>query len=157
MTNRPGYIQMVACLAVVAVLGLGNVRAQEPAVVTGSVCDQSGSALPGATVMASRLDGSSAVVTVTGADGSFRFIVAPAVAYKLSAELAGFKPTICAPVSVDGGSSARWTLEMSWDERNTMTCCGGDPLVDLQAVSHEPENLPVLPRRRSLSELAGPE
>jgi len=157
MTNRPGYVQMVARVAVVAMLGLGTVRAQEPAIVAGSVCDQSGSALPGATVTARRLDGSSAVVTMTGADGSFRFIVAPALAHELIAELAGFKPTICAPVSVDVGSSARWTLEMSWDERNTITCCGGDPLVDTRAVLHDTENLPVLPWRRSLSELAGPE
>ena len=90
------------CLAFVALLCLAAPVHALAGDVTGSVVDQSGGALPGATVT---LQGPGGTQTaVTGTDGKFSFANVAAGAYKVSVTMSGFGPATKDGVSV--GSAA---------------------------------------------------
>ena len=76
--------------ALMIVLGVANGVAQvQNGVISGTVKDSQGGALPGATVTLEG-DGPSRVF-VTEADGQYRFLAVPPGTYKLSASLQGFQ------------------------------------------------------------------
>lgn len=72
---------------------IATIAAAQTAIVSGIVKDGDGAAIPGVTVTAAKAgDPVSAVVEVTGADGSFRITGLTPGEYVLDASLEGFKP-----------------------------------------------------------------
>jgi outer membrane receptor for ferrienterochelin and colicins len=76
-------------IALMLVLGLPAFAEPEPASITGVVNDETGAALPGATVNASGPGG--AHMATTGADGRFTITGLAAGNYRVTADLMGFK------------------------------------------------------------------
>lgn len=76
-------------IALMLALGLPAIAEPEPASITGVVNDETGAALPGATVNASGPGG--AHMATTGADGRFTITGLAAGNYKVTADLMGFR------------------------------------------------------------------
>lgn len=92
---------LVAFLIVLPALPL---RAQNNGILTGSVLDQSGAAVPDAPMELLLPGGSSAILrTKTGSDGSFSIAAVKPGTYELSVELAGFTKLTVTNVVVDPG------------------------------------------------------
>ncbi len=79
-------------------------RAQNNGILTGSVLDQSGAAVPDAPIELLLPGGSSAILRArTGSDGSFSIAAVKPGTYELSVELAGFTKLTATNVVVDPG------------------------------------------------------
>src|SRR5215207_7783416 len=89
MFNRSGLGIILSVLAVLA--GAPAAFAQfDTATVLGSVQDNTGSVVPGATVTLTGLDTGIATTKVTDDDGNFEFVTVRVGRYRLTAELQGF-------------------------------------------------------------------
>ncbi|MBK5256546.1 MAG: TonB-dependent receptor [Vicinamibacteria bacterium] len=98
--------------------------------VFGNVTDTSGAVLPGATVSISGEAGTRS--TVTGSDGSFRFLNMDYGDYKVSISLQGFG-TASRKVTVVTGSSAQVTVSLAVGGlTDTVEVSGEAPLVDIK-------------------------
>src|SRR3989304_7170192 len=84
--------RFLTCLFVAFALALGSASAQElRGRIDGAVTDNTGGVLPGVTVTVSGPALIQPQVTVTGADGSYRFPALPTGVYTLGFELSGFQ------------------------------------------------------------------
>ena len=84
MTVRSWLVALMS----VAMIGTASAQVQN-GVISGTVRDQQGGSLPGATVT---LEGQGpSRVFVTEADGQYRFLAVPPGTYKVSASLQGFQ------------------------------------------------------------------
>jgi len=103
--SRRVFALMVALLA----LAVGTARAQSQAAngtIEGTIKDSSGAMLPGVTVTVHNTDTGSERVVVTDANGLYRAPLLPLGAYKVSAELSGFKKYEKTAIPLTAGSSA---------------------------------------------------
>ena len=93
---------MVPILVLLASLAMAG---QEPArgAIAGTVQDVSGSPLPGATVTATRPDGTTAGSAVTSSSGSFTLSLPPGT-YTIRATVQGFQPTAVGGIALRSGS-----------------------------------------------------
>jgi hypothetical protein len=99
----------------------------ETGVITGTVTDASGSALPGVQVT---LEGDRAAqVAVTGEDGKFVFGLVPPGSYKLTAALEGFG-SMDQAVNVSAGSRSDFELKLALATAEQITVTSEAPLVD---------------------------
>ena len=98
----------------------------------GTVLDQSGAVVPGATVTATSLANGRVRSTVTSAVGDFRMeLIEPGV-YAVRAELTGFNPQEFAEIRVEQGGVATLTFELSVaGATETVEVVAEAPLVDL--------------------------
>jgi hypothetical protein len=97
----------------------------------GSVLDESGAALPGATITATHVDTGTVRTTVTSATGTYVMPALPIGVYKIAAELTGFG-TIAKEgirLAVGESSSLNFTLKVA-TVAETITVQGESPLVD---------------------------
>lgn len=88
MTSR-----LLRCFALALALALfipSFLFAQAGSTLAGRVVDAQGGAVPGVTVTATNTQTGFTRTTVTGADGTYRFLSLPIGTYKVTAELAGF-------------------------------------------------------------------
>lgn len=88
--RSPGFAVLVVCaitLAIAAPASAQEFRGR----INGTVTDNSGAVLPGVTVTAASPALIQPQTTITGEDGSYRFIALPAGVYSLTFELSGFK------------------------------------------------------------------
>lgn len=107
---RPAIIA-VSVFAIAVAWAQEPVPLGDPAVrgaITGTVLDESGAAIPGAEVSA--VSDAGRVVTVTGADGSFRLVNLQPGRYTLAANLAGFATQQVAGIVVAPGRAQTVTL-----------------------------------------------
>jgi hypothetical protein len=79
-------------LFVAAAIATPALAAPQATVLEGTVVDDSGASLPGATVVVRMAAGAPAAETVTGANGAFRLEVAPVGTVTIHVELSGFQP-----------------------------------------------------------------
>jgi len=110
----------------------GSLLAQAPTgTIAGTVTDQSGAVLPGATVTVTNKDTGASRVVQSGADGAFSIPALPPGPYDVLIELSGFQPTV-SPVQVAIGSTAtvRLTLQVS-TRTEAITVVGVSTTVDL--------------------------
>lgn len=134
MKRRRQTTCLVAALLFLASL---PVVAQTTGRLRGTVLDQDGLALPGATVTVSgeTLMGGSRVA-ITGETGAFRFAALPPGVYNVIAELDGFKPESLAgvKVSVNATASANFVVYPA-DFTEVVTVSSEAPLVDVSSSS----------------------
>ena len=83
---------VLTLLAAVAAVASPAVASPQTAVLEGTVVDDSGASLPGATVVLRTAAGAPAAETVTGANGAFRLDVPSGAAATIHVELSGFQP-----------------------------------------------------------------
>jgi hypothetical protein len=131
MRVRAGFLPFVAALLVVTALSAG---AQElRGRITGVVTDNTGAVLPGVTVTAAGPAILQPQVTLTGADGTYRYPALPPGVYSVTFELAGFQTLkregirlgLNQTLSVDA------PLQLS-SLQETVTITGESPVVDVK-------------------------
>ena len=126
----------VAVVALILALAAPAAAQEFRGRINGSVKDNTGAVLPGVTVTATSPALIQSQVSVSDADGSYRFIALPAGVYTLAFELSGFKTlrregirvVINTTLSVDA------QLEIATLEE-TVTVSGESPLVDTSTTS----------------------
>jgi hypothetical protein len=104
----------VAILAAACLLAaVAPAHAQfDTATVVGTVKDNTGGVIPGATVTLTNLGTGVATVRVTEANGSFEFITVRIGSYKVTAELQGFSTAVAGNVQVTVGARQRVDLQL---------------------------------------------
>jgi len=85
----------------------------DTATVVGTVKDNSGGVVPGATVTLTNLDTGVATIRVTDENGSFEFITVRIGRYKVAAELQGFSTAVADNVQVTVGARQRVDLALA--------------------------------------------
>jgi outer membrane receptor protein involved in Fe transport len=90
----------------------------DTATVVGTVKDNSGGVVPGATVTLTNLETGLATVRVTDENGSFEFITVRIGRYKVAAELQGFSTAVADNVQVTVGARQRVDLALSPGQLN---------------------------------------
>lgn len=124
-------------LLVVVLVGLAWIALPTPALaqatratLLGTVTDQSGLALPGATVTATETRTNIAATTVTNATGNYTFPNIADGVYNVKAELQGFKTILREAVRVTVNSSVRIDLSLQVGGiEETVTVSGETPLL----------------------------
>jgi hypothetical protein len=132
--NSPALV-FAALTILVATLGTQPASAQtSQAEIRGTVVDQSGAALPGATVTATHVDTGALRTTVTSATGVFLMPAMPLGRYRVQAELAGFGSMIQDNFRLEVGQSAVLTFALKLATvEETVTVTGESPLVDTRS------------------------
>ncbi len=120
---------------VLLVLVAATARAQTyTGSVTGTVADEQGGALPGATVTLFGKTGSR--TTSTDTEGTYRFVAVDPGAYDVQADMPGFRATKRESVVVTIGKSANIPFKMKVGERTeTLEVLGEAPVVDVTSSS----------------------
>ena len=107
--------RVLAVLALAWLIGTSHVFAQAgTASLRGTVTDDQGGALPGATVTASSSATGAARTTVTDAGGVYQLLALPPGAYDVKVELSGFRTAVRQQVTlaVDSSSKLDMTLQI---------------------------------------------
>ena len=126
--------------------------------IKGTITDEEGNALPGATVTATSDVMMGAKSYVTTETGAFRFPALPPGRYTLIAELPGFKTVKRAEIVVRVGKvvTIKFTMEMTTIEEE-VTVVAASPIVDVQqtkiAVIMDTELLKNIPMARDLYDI----
>src|SRR5262245_22673480 len=137
MGFRPSLAPVFAvpAILVVATLAARPAIAQtSQAEIRGTVVDESGAALPGATVTATHVDTGAVRTTVTSETGVFLMPAMPLGPYRVQAELTGFTSMIQQNFRLEVGQSAvlTFTLKLA-TVQETVTVTGESPLVDTRS------------------------
>jgi outer membrane receptor protein involved in Fe transport len=143
-------------LAVCVLLVVPVAFAQTTGTVDGTITDQSGAALPGATVELTSPSLQGTRIAVTSNDGRYRFPSVPPGAYKVTASLSGFgKVQRSATVSLD--STATVAIQMSISTTAEVTVTGDAPMVDststTQGSSYTAKVMNKLPLGRNYAQI----
>jgi len=118
-----------------SVVNVGGVRAQSilEGKITGTITDDKGETLPGATV---ELTGPALMgkrSAVTSAKGTYIFISVPIGKYKVTASMSGFKTVVQEDIEVTAESSAMVNLALPMGTiEETVTVTGMAPVVDVK-------------------------
>ena len=99
-----------ACLIAAA---LPSFAQFDTATVVGTVKDNTGGVVPGATVTLTNIDTGVATVRVTEANGSFEFMTVRIGRYKVTAELQGFSTAVADNIQVTVGARQRVDLQLA--------------------------------------------
>jgi hypothetical protein len=123
---------LVALLMCVAAAGVAFAQAQS-GVISGTVKDSQGGALPGVTVT---LEGNGpSRMFVTEGDGAYRFLAVPPGTYKVTAALTGFQSSIRDGVVVAVGQNVALPLTLGVAAvQESVLVTGASPIVDATAM-----------------------
>jgi hypothetical protein len=129
MRARFWLMTIAMCLVTVA----GAFAQAQNGVISGTVKDSQGGALPGATVM---LEGSGPSRTfITEGDGQYRFLAVPPGTYKLTASLAGFQGSVRDGIVVAVGQNVALQLTLGVATvQESVLVTGASPIVDATAM-----------------------
>ena len=137
MRFKESLAPVIAVLSflVVATLVARPATAQtSQAELRGTVVDQRGAALPGATVTATQVETGAVRTAVTSATGVFVMPAMPIGRYKVQAELSGFSSMIQDNFRLEVGQSAVLTFALKLATvEETVTVTGESPLVDTRS------------------------
>ncbi len=124
----------LTCLFLVLAMALGSAGAQElRGRIDGSVTDNTGGVLPGVTVTISGPALIQPQVTVTGADGSYRFPALPTGVYTLVFELSGFQTVRREEIRVGLATTVTINIQLPLaGVEETLTITGESPVVDVK-------------------------
>ncbi len=94
MVNRrlPGWARPLAALALCLAIGTTAAAQSGSGTLAGTVVDDQGATLPGATVVATEVATGATRTSVTGVDGAFSFASLPPGRYRFQITLSGFSP-----------------------------------------------------------------
>lgn len=147
------WIRRSVFLAVLVLAG-GTAFAQN-AQITGTLKDESGGILPGATVTAKNQDTGLLRTAISDADGRYHLPALPPGSYTITAELAGFSSTARADftLAIDQAAVVDFSLRPA-TITETITVTGDAPIVDSRAsavassiTNAQIQDLPVASRR----------
>ena len=113
MRNMKRTFELLLSVAVVLLLPLAAHAQFDTATVIGTVRDNSGAVVPGATVTLTNLDTGIATTRVTDANGSYEFMTIRVGRYKVTAELQGFSTALADNVQVAVGARQRVELQLT--------------------------------------------
>jgi carboxypeptidase family protein len=121
-------------LAVLVFALSGSLLAQAPTgTIAGTVTDQSGAVLPGATVTVTNKGTGASRVVQSGSDGAFSIPALPPGPYDVLIELPGFQPIVSAvEVAIGTTATVRPTLQVS-TRTEAVTVVGVSTTVDLSS------------------------
>ncbi len=120
-------------------------------VIEGTVTDEGGGVLPGATVTLRNTETNFEKVAVTGADGSFRALLLPLGPYRITVDLSGFAKLIREGLDLGVGQTINLKLPLQVAAAGEITVTGEAPVIettrvegavriDTQAVENLPNN-----------------
>ncbi len=112
MRNRGVFIAIVSAACLLASV-LPSSAQFDTATVVGTVKDNTGGVVPGATVTLTNLDTGVALVHTTEATGNYEFVTVRIGRYKVSAELQGFSTAVATDVQVTVGARQRVDLQLT--------------------------------------------
>jgi Carboxypeptidase regulatory-like domain len=116
-------------ICVVAALGQSNKGG-----ITGTVLDANGAAVPGATVTITNIGTNQSVKVTTSDAGAFSVSDLDPVAYRIVAELAGFKKSVIESVKVDTASVATANIKLETGTvAETVTITGDGALLNTES------------------------
>jgi outer membrane receptor protein involved in Fe transport len=126
--------RFLTCLFAALAVAAGTAGAQElRGRIDGAVTDNTGGVLPGVTVTVSGPALIQPQVTVTGADGSYRFPALPTGAYTLVFELSGFQTVRREEIRVSLATTVTINTQMPLaGVEETLTITGESPVVDVK-------------------------
>ena len=104
MSLRSAWARLSAVCSLVCLLASGSVLAQSgTSGLRGTVTDEQGSAVPGATLTLSNASMGFKRVVTTDGSGDYQFVAVPPGSHKLTVELSGFRTSVFenVPLSVD--------------------------------------------------------
>jgi hypothetical protein len=115
---------------ILALVFTGSAVAQSTARVEGRVTDNTGSALPGATVTATNVGTNAARVDVTDGQGTYTIAALPVGDYRVKVELSGFRPE-ATPVHLTVNQVGRLDFRMSLGGvSETLTVTAAAPMIE---------------------------
>src|SRR5215470_6288931 len=97
--------KFVLCFAV-AIMSVATAIGQTTGTITGTVADQSGAAVPGATVTLKNTDTGISRTTLTSENGKYEALSLPAGTYEISASLTGFRMVVRTGINLKVGQNA---------------------------------------------------
>lgn len=100
---------LILAIGVVSALSQAQATAAD---LAGTVVDQNGAVIPGATITARNLNTNISRSTASGADGTYKFIALPPGEYEIAVEAANFKRALISPVTLTVGQSAELRIGM---------------------------------------------
>src|SRR6058998_2228945 len=104
--TRIGLRRSLLCLAIFIMSGLTAIGQLTTATITGTVTDQSGAAVPGATVTLKNADTGISRTTLTGETGKYEVFSLPTGNYEVSASLSGFQTVVHTGIVLTVGQNA---------------------------------------------------
>ena len=153
MSNR-----LVVAALITLVLGRASAYAQEGS-IAGTVTDETGAVLPGATVTVTSLETGRQFSAPTREHGEYRMVNVPAGTYKIQASLAGFSTVVIPKIELLVGQNRTVPFSMKVSTSEEITVTGEAPLVDTKSSAvagnidrREMEQLPL--QGRNWMELA---
>ncbi len=156
---RRGWVCAGAIVVLLAGLLPGTARAQSGASgrIDGTVRDEQGGALPGATVtLSSPALQLKQLVQTTDASGNYQFVDLPLGVYRLQVELSGFSTSIREDLRLNVGFNARVDIALKVGGLSeSVTVTGQSPVIDVTStttsVTLTAETLNEVPRGRDLA------
>src|SRR5437667_16066 len=104
--TRIGLRRSLLCLAIFMMSGITAIGQLTTATITGTVTDQSGAAVPGATVTLKNTDTGISRTAQTAENGKYEALSLPAGSYEISAALTGFRTVVHTGISLTVGQNA---------------------------------------------------
>jgi hypothetical protein len=145
----------VGLLALLLVVGVTSSAYAQNAQITGTVKDQSGAIIPGATIMSRNVDTGFTRVAVSDGQGEYRLPSLPPGRYAVSSELSGFSTETRPDITliIDQTAIINFSLKPA-TVSETVTVTGESPIVDVtrsdvstSVSSQQIQDLPVASRR----------
>ena len=135
--RTPGRMAVWALAIVVLAAVPASAQFVSTASIEGAVADESGGALPGASVT---LTGPALQVPqmtqVTGVDGRYQFAQLRAGTYQIRYELSGFQPLVRADLQVGAGFAAKVNVVLKIGAlAETVSVSGASPIVDVTTIT----------------------
>ena len=159
-SHRVQSLPLPFIILVVAVLFVAlPAAAQSTARIEGIVTDNTGAALPGATVTATNVETNVSRVTVSDRDGAYSITALPVGDYRVNVDLSGFRQSVT-PVTLTVNYVARIDVRMELGSvSETMTVTADAPIIDKTTSyigtivdEEQVENLPL--NGRNITQLA---
>ncbi|HEX4966852.1 MAG TPA: TonB-dependent receptor [Thermoanaerobaculia bacterium] len=135
---RPQCVRLLGLVAVfVFLLGALPGYAQSQAttgVIEGTVTDEGGGVLPGATVTLRNTATNFDKVVITGSDGTFRALLLPLGPYRITVELTGFAKLVREGIDLGVGQTINLKLPLQVAAAGEITVTGEAPVVETNRV-----------------------
>src|SRR3954465_7978393 len=130
MSRRWGVLLLGLALFLVWVPGVFAQSQATTGVIEGIVTDESGGALPGATVTLRNTAINFDKVVVTGSDGSFRALLLPLGPYRITIDLQGFAKVIREGIDLGVGQTINLKIPLQVAAAGEITVTGEAPVIE---------------------------
>src|SRR3989441_10206573 len=124
--SRMGWRRIVLCLGILIMSSLAAIGQLTTGTIAGTVTDQSGAAVPGATVTLKNTDTGISRTVQTRENGKYEALSLPAGSYEVSASLAGFRTAVHTGISLAVGQNAAIDFALQVGQVNEAVTVTGD-------------------------------